>query len=127
MATVLIVDDSKLARIVLKKALLALKPDWTLREAANAEQALKELQDGQIDVTVVDFNMPGLDGLALAEEIRRTELQMPIALVTANIQDEVIARARALNVSFIAKPVTEESLRGFISGADLALRRQTAN
>jgi CheY-like chemotaxis protein len=127
MATVLIVDDSKLARIVLKKALLALKPDWALREAANAEQALKELQDGQIDVTVVDFNMPGLDGLALAEEIRRTELQMPIALVTANIQDEVIARARALNVSFIAKPVTEESLRGFISGADLALRRQTAN
>jgi CheY-like chemotaxis protein len=126
MATVLIVDDSKLARIVLKKALAALKPDWEVREAANGDQALSDLQDHSIDIVIVDFNMPGLNGLQLAAEIRRTDLQMPIALVTANVQDEIIAQARALTLSFIAKPVTEEALRGFISGADLALRRQSA-
>jgi CheY-like chemotaxis protein len=126
MATVLIVDDSKLARIVLKKAVGALKPDWGMREAADGDQALSELQDHSIDVVIVDFNMPGLNGLQLAAEIRRTHLQMPIALVTANVQDEIIVQARALTVSFIAKPVTEEALRGFISGADLALRRQGA-
>jgi CheY-like chemotaxis protein len=126
MATVLIVDDSKLARIVLKKAVGALKPDWGMREAADGDQALSELQDHSIDVVIVDFNMPGLNGLQLAAEIRRTHPQMPIALVTANVQDEIIVQARALTVSFIAKPVTEEALRGFISGADLALRRQGA-
>ena len=126
MATVLIVDDSKLARIVLKKALGALKPDWEVCEAENGEQALSELQNHSIGIVIVDFNMPGLNGLQLAAEIRRTELQMPIALVTANVQDEIIAQARALTLSFIAKPVTEEALRGFISGADLALRRQSA-
>jgi hypothetical protein len=50
---------------------------------------------------------------------------MPIAVATANIQDEVIARARAANATFIAKPVTEDSMRGFISGAALRLRAAT--
>lgn len=127
MTTVLIVDDSKLARIVLKKAVSALKPDWELREAANGEQALSELKDHSIDIVIVDFNMPGLNGLQLAAEIRRTQLQMPLALVTANVQDEIIAQARALNVSFVGKPVTEEALRGFIFGAELTLRRQSAS
>jgi CheY-like chemotaxis protein len=123
MATVLIVDDSKLARIVLKKAVGALKPDWTHREAATSEDALVELKDHTVDLAIVDFNMPGRNGLDLAEEIRREGGTMPIALVTANIQDDIIARARALNVTFVAKPVTEDSLRGFVSGADLAMRR----
>jgi CheY-specific phosphatase CheX len=47
---------------------------------------------------------------------------MPIAVATANVQDEIIARARAANATFIAKPVTEDGMRGFISGAALRLR-----
>jgi hypothetical protein len=47
---------------------------------------------------------------------------MPIAVATANVQDEIIARARAANAAFIAKPVTEDGMRGFISGAALRLR-----
>jgi CheY-like chemotaxis protein len=125
MTTVLIVDDSKLARIVLKKALASLKPDWAAREVATGEEALNELGRATIDLAIVDYNMPGLNGLALAEEMRRMGQTIPMALVTANIQDDIIARARALTVSFIAKPVTEDSLRGFISGAELALRRQS--
>jgi AmiR/NasT family two-component response regulator len=47
---------------------------------------------------------------------------MPIAVITANIQDEIIAQARAVNAAFISKPLTEEGLRGFLSGAALRLR-----
>jgi AmiR/NasT family two-component response regulator len=47
---------------------------------------------------------------------------MPIAVITANVQDEVIARARDVNAAFVSKPVTEEGLRGFLSGAALKLR-----
>jgi len=123
MTTVLIVDDSKLARLVLKKAIGALKPDWQLCEAASADDAASQLKLQAIDLAIVDFNMPGRTGLDLAEDIRRDGGTMPIALVTANIQDEVIARARTLNVAFVAKPVTEETLRGFVLGAELTLRR----
>jgi CheY-like chemotaxis protein len=120
--TVLIVDDSKLARIVAGKALAALQPDWERIEAGNAKGALEVLRDKQIDVAMIDFNMPERDGLDLAAEIRALHPAMPIAIITANIQDEVIARARAVNATFISKPITEDALRGFISGAALRLR-----
>ena len=123
MTTVLIVDDSKLARIVLKKAIGALKPDWSLCEAASTDEAASQMKLRAIDLAIVDFNMPGRNGLDLAEDIRRDGGIMPIALATANIQDDIIARARALNVAFVAKPITEDTLRGFVSGAELTLRR----
>lgn len=121
-ATVLIVDDSKLARIVVGKAIAALQPDWSRLEAGNADEALALLETQKADLVVLDFNMPGQDGLELAETLRSRFPTMPIALATANIQDEIIARARAAGATFIAKPITEDSLRGFISGAALRLR-----
>jgi len=123
--TVLIVDDSKLARIVLGKTIAALQPDWTRVEAGNADEAITLLDAHSVDVAILDYNMPGRDGLALAEELRARYPAMPIAVATANVQDEIIARARAANATFIPKPVTEEGMRGFLSGAALRLKSNT--
>ncbi len=120
--TVLIVDDSKLARIVVGKTVAALQPRWRRIEAANAEAALNLLQSETVDLAILDYNMPGKNGLALAEELRARFPHMPIAVATANLQEEIVARARATNAAFIPKPVTEDGLRGFISGAALKLR-----
>lgn len=120
--TVLIVDDSKLARIVLGKTIAALQPDWTRVEASNADEAIAVIDANAIDVAILDYNMPGRDGLALAEELRARFPTMPIAVATANVQDEIISRARAANATFIPKPVNEEGMRGFLSGAALRLR-----
>lgn len=120
--TVLIVDDSKLARIVAGKAIHALEPSWERAEASNAEEAMARVSAGGVDVVLLDYNMPGKDGLTLAAELRALHPTMPLAVITANVQDEVIARARAVNAAFVAKPVTEEGLRGFVSGAALRLR-----
>ena len=123
MSTVLIVDDSKLARIVVAKAIAAVKPEWTRVEAGNAEEAETLLDRGDVDLMVVDYNMPGCNGLELVDRVRARFADMPIALATANVQDEIVARARSLNVTFVAKPITEDGLRGFLSGAALRLRR----
>ncbi|MBO1907684.1 response regulator [Microvirga sp. 3-52] len=120
--TVLIVDDSKLARIVAGKTLAALQPEWERIEAGNAEDALEILRGRKIDVAMIDFNMPDKDGLELAAELRTIHPTMPVAVITANIQDEVIARAREVNATFVSKPLTEDGLRGFIAGAALRLR-----
>jgi CheY-like chemotaxis protein len=124
--TVLIVDDSKLARIVAAKTLSGLQPEWDRVEAGNAREALAILGDRKIDVAMIDFNMPEKDGLELAKEIRSSHPTMPIAVITANIQDEVIAQAREVNATFVSKPLTEEGLRGFVSGAALRLRSSAA-
>jgi len=120
--TALIVDDSKLARIVLGKAINALHPDWARVEAGNAEEALAVLDSRKIDVAVLDYNMPGRNGVELAEELRRRFPAIAVAVATANVQDEVIAGIRAAGDTFVPKPVTEEGIRGFLSGAALKLR-----
>ncbi|BDL41869.1 response regulator [Methylorubrum sp. GM97] len=121
--TVLIVDDSKLARLVVAKLLRQLRPDWEVAEAANADAAQSIMGERQVDVALLDFNMPGKDGLELAADLRAAKPNMPIAVVSANIQDEIIARARSVDATFLAKPLTEEALAGFLSGAALRLRR----
>jgi CheY-like chemotaxis protein len=123
--TVLIVDDSKLARIVIGKKVAALQPDWLRVEAGDAEQAMAMLAEHQIDLALVDYNMPGKNGLELAADLRALRPAMPIAVITANVQEEIIAHARAVNAAFVAKPVTEEGLAGFIAGAALRLRAAT--
>lgn len=121
--TVLVVDDSKLARIVAGKVIAALQSDWTRVEAGSAAAALEIVGSQQIDVAILDFNMPDKDGLELAYELRAAHPNMPIAVITANVQDEIIARVRALNATFVAKPVTQEALSGFIAGAALRLKK----
>ena len=124
--TVMIVDDSKLARIVAGKALAELQPEWRKIEANGATEALALLKTEAAEVALIDFNMAGRDGLELASELRELHPDMPIAIITANIQDEIIARARQIGVAFVPKPVTADGLEGFISGAALRLRSKSA-
>lgn len=124
--TALIVDDSKLARMVVAKVLRRLRPDWSLVEATNGDEALARAQEQAVHVALIDFNMPGTDGLSLAAQLRQQWPAMPIAIISANIQDEIIAGARSLDATFVPKPLTEEALGPFLSGATLRLRRGAA-
>ena len=119
----LIVDDSKLARMVMASAFRRLRPDWELIEASNGEDAINALSSQPIDIALVDFNMPGIDGLELVAKIWKSHPKMPMAVVSANVQDEIIARARELNAAFVTKPLTDEALGAFLSGATLRLQK----
>jgi CheY-like chemotaxis protein len=119
----LIVDDSKLARMVLTGAFRRVRPEWQVVEATSAEDALEAISAGSVDLALVDFNMPAVDGLELLARIRESHPQMPLALVSANVQHEVMARARELNAAFVPKPLTDEALAAFLSGAALRLKK----
>ena len=68
---VLIVDDSKLARMVMASAFRRIRPEWTLVETANADEALAAVSGGAVDIALIDFNMPGTDGLELVARSAR--------------------------------------------------------
>lgn len=121
---VLIVDDSKLARMALAKALSSLRPDWRRIEAGNADEALKQIDEELPDVVLLDFNMPGKDGLAFAAELRKRDPHLGVAVISANRQVEVIGRAHASGAAFLAKPITEEALSGFLD--EFVEKRQAA-
>jgi CheY-like chemotaxis protein len=123
MTSALVVDDSRLARRVAAGILGRLRPDWTLIEAGSAEDAILALQEHPIDIALVDINMPGTDGLTLARRIRELRPGIAVAIVSANIQDEVVAQARAMDATFLPKPLTDETLAPFLQGFALRLKR----
>jgi YesN/AraC family two-component response regulator len=113
----LIVDDSKLARMAVIKALSSCYPGWQRVEAANAADALKAVQNEKPNIAIVDFNMPQRDGLDLVGDLRALTPDMPIGIISANHQQEIVDRARALGATFLPKPLTETSLREFLTVA----------
>jgi CheY-like chemotaxis protein len=123
MHKVMVVDDSKLARMVVASAFRRLRPEWELVEAVNAEDALTRISKESVDIALIDFNMPDVDGLALLAKVRASQPSMPIAILSANLQDEIIARARELNAAFVPKPLTDDALDAFLSGAALRLKK----
>jgi CheY-like chemotaxis protein len=112
---VLVVDDSKLARMSLARLLGTLRPEWTRVEATNAAEALAWQSQESIDLALVDFNMPGPDGLSVAADLHALNPAMPMAIVSANNQDEIVARAHALGAAFLSKPLTQQALAAFLS------------
>ncbi|HEY6514564.1 MAG TPA: response regulator [Steroidobacteraceae bacterium] len=122
--TVLIVDDSKLARMSVAKVLSTLHPDWKRVEAANAIEALAQTKELSPQVVLVDFNMPGKDGVTLAAELRALDPRISVAVISANRQVEVIKRTEAAGATFLPKPVTESALAAFLSAT---VERQKAD
>ncbi len=110
----LIVDDSKLARMSVAKALNALYPEWGRLEAATADEAASLASNNSFDIALLDFNMPGKDGLQLAAELKAAHPSMPIAIVSANHQEEIVARANSIGAAFLQKPLTQHALGEFL-------------
>jgi CheY-like chemotaxis protein len=113
----LIVDDSKLARMAVVKALNSCYPDWQRVEAGSAADALSAMERDAPDIALVDFNMPTRDGLHLAADLRKHNPQMPIAIISANHQREVIDRAAALGATFLPKPLSDNALLEFLNAS----------
>lgn len=118
---ILVVDDSRLARMSMARALNAAHADWIRLEAANADEAISLVRQNSVDVAVIDFNMPGRDGLQLAAELRQFAPAMPLAIVSANHQEEVLNRARSLGAAFLMKPLTQQALDDFLADATMRL------
>ena len=115
---VLIVDDSRLARMSIARLLDVLRPDWTRVESANSAEAMACHPFDAIDVALLDFNMPGRDGLELAAEMHAVRPDMPMAIISANSQDEIVARTKAIGAGFLLKPLTQQALSEFLDAIE---------
>ena len=117
---VLIVDDSKLARMAIVKAMTHLHADWTRVEASNADDAVALARQQAFDIALLDFNMPGRDGLQLASELRDLIPDISMAVISANHQKEIVAQAIDVGATFLSKPLTQEALGQFLAEVEQA-------
>ena len=112
---VLVVDDSKVARTIIRAVILDKHPDWSVSEAPNAADALALASQEPFDIFSIDINMPGVDGFTLVEQLRALGAQGRMALFSANVQEPVRQRAADLGVAFISKPVTPISVTALLA------------
>lgn len=112
--TVLLVDDSRVARMMTRKVIESQRPGWMVVEAATGEEALAALAAARPDFVVLDVNMPGIGGMETARRMRALAPGLPITLLTANIQDPVRHQAEELGVGFLNKPLHEDQLLAFL-------------
>ena len=108
--TVLIVDDSRVSRLVARQYIVTLHPDWNVVEAGTGEEALAKAPEAQPQLVLMDVNMPGMGGLACAEQLRKLLPDAHISLLTANVQDATRNRASEIGVAFMEKPITPERI-----------------
>ncbi len=125
MAKVLIVDDSPLTRHQIRKILLGNGfGDGDLQEAANGYLALKWIESQPVDLLLLDWNMPELNGIELVKKLRMTTAyqKLPIIMITSETAKLFLLDAVKAGVSdFVHKPVEEkvlmEKIRKLFPGA----------
>jgi len=107
---ILIVDDSKVSRMLIRSHIMAQRPDWITSEAACGEDAIAMVDVEQPDFCTMDINMPGIPGTDAAEQILAKHPSIKIVIFSANIQETHQERARSLGTILVSKPVTEKSI-----------------
>ncbi len=118
--SVLLVDDSKFARLLIKAFIESGFPDWTIEEAAEAESAQQKADARSFDYFIIDYNMPGKNGLELGANIRQQHPNATLALLTAHIQQDIQKQAEAIGMDFIAKPPTQEKITAYFLAKEAA-------
>jgi CheY-like chemotaxis protein len=96
--------------MMIRSLIQAKRPQWTLLEAANGDEAFAKVAEGGVDYCTMDINMPGMDGTEVAEHLLKKHPGVRLVLFSANIQESQKARAVDLGVLFVGKPVTERSV-----------------
>ena len=113
--TILVVDDSLVSRMMIKAIIQSNVPEADIIEAGSGAEALEKIsQQNAIDIALVDFNMPGMTGLELITAMTDKITVDKIALLTANIQDEIREQALTVGVTFLNKPINEEIITSFL-------------
>lgn len=110
---VLVADDSKMSRLIITDMFLELGVD-EIFEAADGREAMKAFNENDIDLVVVDWQMPGMCGLEVIKQIRGTGSAVPIIMVTATgtRQEHVIDAINAGASDYVVKPFDPAMLRG---------------
>ncbi|MCJ2066693.1 sigma-54 dependent transcriptional regulator [Methylobacterium sp. J-088] len=114
--TVLIVDDDPVQRRLAEAAVRRF--GFEARVVENGADALIVLKSEGADVVLLDLVMPGLDGLGVLAEMRKSGLATPVIVQTSNGSiDAVVSAMRAGAVDFVVKPAGAERLQVSIKNA----------
>ena len=81
---ILIIDDSRSVRVLIKKILIKIDQKYEVFEAINGYDALKKIHENHLNLIITDVYMPDMDGLELVQAIRKTIKTKPQIIVMSS-------------------------------------------
>lgn len=109
MFNILVVDDDKSTRILLKAVLEAER--YNVLTAKDGQEALDEMEKNHIDLIVLDVMMPNMDGYEFTKLLRQTNNNLPILMVSAKQMPKDKKEGFLVGVDdYMTKPIDEEEM-----------------
>ncbi len=114
---ILVVEDSRLARVELKQQLSTISNIQLLGECENIDQAQSAIEQEFPDVLLLDINMPGGSGFELLEKLEK----VPLVIFTTAYSEYAVKSFEYDALDYLLKPITESRLTHALEKAKLRL------
>jgi CheY-like chemotaxis protein len=116
---ILIVDDCDISRFVAKSLIQNVQSDAIILEAYDGQEAIDLLKslDTLPHITLLDLNMPGMDGFTFLEENKQESiLDKNIVILSSSSRNDDIAKCKEFNsvADYMTKPLSENDIAGLI-------------
>ena len=119
---ILIVDDSPVARKMLKNSIPKNK-GYEIFEATDGQDGIKKFQMLKPDVVFMDLTMPGVDGYTALEEIRSLDSNAMVIVTTADVQPKSISNVMERGAfTLLKKPAKANIIEEALNKAELAIK-----
>lgn len=110
MKKILIADDEKNMRWILHKNLK--EEGFVVIEAADGQEAFTLFIDSEPDMIILDYRMPGIDGIEILKRIKTINEKVPVIMITAHGSTDAAVEAMKLGATdYISKPFDMEELK----------------